>query len=195
MAQDTRAAVLTAAGELFAERGWSATGMRDVARRAKVSVETVYASAGCKTDLLTQVIDVAIVGDDEPVAMADRPEFMALGQGDREARVEAAVALLGALNARVGRLRRTLAQGAPAEPALAERLAQSRDNERAIFRVGVALVLDAEPPQRLVDGIWAVGTPDVYLLLVESAGWSDPQYQRWLAGMIARQLDTLEETR
>ena len=40
MAATNRAAVLEAAAELFATRGWAA-GMRDVARLAQVSVETV----------------------------------------------------------------------------------------------------------------------------------------------------------
>jgi AcrR family transcriptional regulator len=40
----TRAAVISVASELFREMGWSATGMRDVAQSAGISVETVYAN-------------------------------------------------------------------------------------------------------------------------------------------------------
>ena len=66
-AAETRAAVLEAATRLFGERGWAGTGMREVAREAGVSVETVYAGFGSKSDLLMAAIDVAVVGDDEPV--------------------------------------------------------------------------------------------------------------------------------
>ena len=74
-AVNTRAEVLDAALLLFADRGWAGTGMRDVAREAGVSVETVYANFRSKSDLLMAAIDVGVVGDAEPVALADRPEF------------------------------------------------------------------------------------------------------------------------
>jgi AcrR family transcriptional regulator len=61
-AADTRKAVVDAATRLFGERGWAATGMRDVAREAGVSVETVYANFSSKGDLLMAAIDVAVVG-------------------------------------------------------------------------------------------------------------------------------------
>ena len=57
--------------KLFAERGW-ATSVRDIAREAGVAVETVYSVVGSKRELLKVAMDVAIVGDDEPVALDDR---------------------------------------------------------------------------------------------------------------------------
>ena len=59
-AAETQAAILEAATRLFGERGWAATGMRDVARQAGVSVETVYTGFGSKSDLLMAAIDVAV---------------------------------------------------------------------------------------------------------------------------------------
>jgi AcrR family transcriptional regulator len=64
---------LVVSTRLFAENGWSGTDMRDVARTAQVSVETVYANFGSKGSLLRQALDVAVVGDDEPVPLSDRP--------------------------------------------------------------------------------------------------------------------------
>ena len=72
MALQNRQAVLEAATARFCERGWAAS-VRDIARAAGVSVETVYAHFGSKVDLLNAVVDVAVVGDDEPVALVDRP--------------------------------------------------------------------------------------------------------------------------
>jgi len=82
-AAETRAMVVAAAARLFGERGWAGTGMRDVARAAGVSVETVYASFRSKADLLLAAIDVAVVGDAAPVPLDQRPEFAALGSGTR----------------------------------------------------------------------------------------------------------------
>ena len=73
MADQNQRSVFAAASKLFATRGWAATGMRDVAREAGVSVETVYGAAGSKRALLLRVIDIAIVGDDEQVLL--RPDL------------------------------------------------------------------------------------------------------------------------
>src|SRR5258707_14772462 len=80
-AEQTRAAVIAAASRVFSERGWMATNVRDIAREAGVSVETLYSGFGSKAELLKVVLDVAIVGDEEPVSFAGRVEAMARGAG------------------------------------------------------------------------------------------------------------------
>jgi AcrR family transcriptional regulator len=61
-AAQTRTVVLAAATALFGDRGWSATGMRDVANEAGVAVETVYANFRTKAELLLAAIDVGVLG-------------------------------------------------------------------------------------------------------------------------------------
>ena len=193
MADLTRRAVLEAASDLFCSRGWSGTSMREVAARAGVAVETVYATIGGKRVLLAQVIDVAVVGDDEPVALAARPEFAAMGTGTRPARLAAAAQLLTGLNARTAALTRTLEHAALTDPGLADELAVSRTRQRETFRAALTLVLGREPDDALVDSVWVVGHGQVYLLLVEGSGWTDEQYRAWLADMFTRQLSHRNE--
>ena len=57
--------------------------MRDVAADAGVSTETLYSHFSSKRRLLDTVIDIAVVGDDRPLAVAERPEFTAMAQGSR----------------------------------------------------------------------------------------------------------------
>jgi AcrR family transcriptional regulator len=193
MAADTRVVVLEAAARLFAERGWSGTSVRDVAREAGVSVETVYASVGSKTKLLTRAIEVGVVGDDEPIPLAERPEFAALGQGDRVARLEATTRMLVTQYARVAALERTLDQAAGSEPELAEEQRQTQARLHTSWHDGLQLVLGQEPDAALVDGIRAIGSPQVYLQLVELTGWSPEQYRQWLAQTLFRQLAHIPE--
>ena len=94
-AVQTRSAVIAAGIRLFGEKGWAGTGMRDVAAAAGVAIETVYASFRSKRELLTACIDRAVVADDEPVPLADRSSFLALGHGTRVQRAAAAAALAG----------------------------------------------------------------------------------------------------
>jgi AcrR family transcriptional regulator len=183
MAEGNRAAVLQAAAELFATRGW-ATGMRDVAKAATVSVETVYATAGNKAELLLKVIDIGIVGDDEPVPLSDRPEWRALGEGDRTERVAAVARLITTSNQRIAELNRTFAHAASADAVLAERWVDYVTTQREQYAAGTRMVLGRRAPQDVVDGIWALGSAEVYLHLTETAGWSSEKYHHWLAERI-----------
>src|SRR5262245_36163055 len=71
-ADESRRRVLGPAAELFLAGGYAGTRMADIARRAGVSAPTVYA-AGSKPALLKACVDRALAGDDQPVAIVDRP--------------------------------------------------------------------------------------------------------------------------
>src|SRR5689334_21659977 len=93
-AAETRQALISAARQLFLAKGWAATGMRDIAVEAGVATETLYAYFASKRVLLQAVIDIAVVGDELPIAVADRPEFAAMGRGRHADRTAAAAGLL-----------------------------------------------------------------------------------------------------
>jgi len=197
MAAANRAAVFAAAADLFATRGWAGTSMRDVAKSAGVSVETVYSLAGGKTDLLLATIDIGIVGDDRPVPLAERAEFLALGRGTRTDRIEAAAELVASSNLRIAALNRTFSQAATADESLAARWYADLATQRAAYADGMTLVLGAPPHADVIDGIWAIGSSEVYLQLTAppdrgGAGWSTEKYRQWLADRIDQLLP--EET-
>jgi AcrR family transcriptional regulator len=186
-AQNTRHAVIEAATALFSERGWS-VGIRDIARSAGVSVETVYANFGSKAELLGQVLDIAVVGDEEPVAMAGRASFAALGSGSTADRAQAAAELNTAVNVRTAGIQRAFREAAAADPDLAVRLQEARNRQRGDVHQAGALVAGRPLTQSEADGLWAVVSVEVFELLTGSAGWSEADYQNWLAGAISRLL-------
>ena len=182
-AEQTRMAVIVAAGRVFSQRGWVATSMRDVAREAGVSVETLYASFESKAGLLEVVLDVAVVGDDEPVPFAARAEAEAMGAGlTLQARARSAAQVVTAINTRIYRLDQALRQGAAVEAILAERLAASEANRRANLAAGATLVARRTVTEVEVDEIAALSSSAVYDLLVRSSGWTNSAYETWLAG-------------
>jgi AcrR family transcriptional regulator len=187
-AAETRATVLEAAVALFGERGWAGTGMRDVARAAGVSVETVYATFGSKPDLLIAALDLAVVGDAQPLALQERPEFAAMGRGTLPERARAAATLAREVNERTAGVGRALREGAAADEQLAQRLAQGERNRRADVAKAARLVAGRPVGRAESDGIWAVVSVEVFQLLVERAGWSTRRYEQWLAETIARLL-------
>jgi AcrR family transcriptional regulator len=184
-AAETRSAVLEAAAALFSERGWAGTGMREIAATAGVSVETVYASFGSKPDLLQAAFDVAVVGDGHPIAVANRPEFQALGSGTWADRARAAARMMTAVHASTGGLQRALREAAASDPDLAELLHKNEERRRSDVQTGAQLVIGHRVTATTRDGLWAVLSFEVYDLLVNRSGWSRRRYESWLAEAVA----------
>jgi hypothetical protein len=53
----------------------------------------------------------------------------------------------------------------------------------------MAAVARREPTETEVDGMFAVLSSDVYLLLTETCGWADDAYQSWVATTVVRLLN------
>lgn len=187
-AEETRAALLAAASRSFVERGWSATGMRDVAAEAGVATETLYKHFSSKRILFQAAVDQAIVGDDERLAVADRPEFAALGAGARADRLAAAARLTREINERTAGFALVLREAAPSDDHIAAMLRATRERQRRDVEAGVALILGRRPTVIERDGVWAIVSPEVYLLLVDESGWSLEHYEAWLAATLDRVL-------
>lgn len=173
---------------LFAERGWSATGMRDIAKEAGVSVETVYASFGSKTELLLAAIDVAVVGDTGPLPLSERPEFAALAEGSLDDRVAAVAGMLTGINRRTWGLRRALIEAAGGDAQLEAKLHALERRRRDNIREGAELVTGRRVEDDVVDALWVVLGADAFRLLTEIGGRSVDDYQRWLGQAIHRLL-------
>ncbi len=187
-AAETRTLVVAAAARLFGERGWAATGMRDVARAAGVAVETVYAGFRSKGDLLLAAIDVAVVGDAAPVPLDQRPEFTALGSGTRRQRAHATARLVTGINQRTAGVILALREAAASDAELARRMREREQRRRVNVEQGAALVAGRAVTAEEVDGLWAVLAVEVYQLLTEFRGWTPRQYEDWLADVIDRLL-------
>jgi AcrR family transcriptional regulator len=180
-AAQTRAAVLDAATRLFGELGWANASMRHVAKAAGVSTETVYSSFGSKGDLLAAVMDVAVVGDDLPIPLAQRDVAVVLGTGTRDERAAKAASMSAAISSRTCELIQALTQGSATDASLAQRLGaldERRRGEIADYFQQVA----SRPPTRLeLDEVWLLTSAEVFHLLVHRSGWTPEQHEHWLA--------------
>jgi AcrR family transcriptional regulator len=162
--------------------------MREIARAAGVSVETVYASFRSKTELLMAAIDVAVVGDVEPVPLDQRPEFAALGSGTREQRARATARLVAGINQRIAGVVLALREGAASDTELARRMHEREQRRWINVEQGAALIAGRAVTPEEADGLWAVLAVEVYQLLTELRGWTVRQYEDWLTGVIERLL-------
>jgi AcrR family transcriptional regulator len=191
----TRAAVVEAARDLFAERGYTATTIEAISDRSDTPQATVYRLFASKLGILKAVLDVSIAGDDEAVAMLDRPQVRALLEDpDPHSQVAAFAALLRELMARTAPVHRLLADAARSDPEAASLLGEvARQRQQGQQRVARSLArsggLRAGLRERdAADVIHALASPEVYSLLVLDRGWSGERYEQWLTAILSDQL-------
>jgi AcrR family transcriptional regulator len=177
---------MEAARDLFTTKGWAATGMREVAEAAGVATETVYSYFGSKRVLLQAVIDVAVVGDEQPLALAERDEFAALGKGPRRDRIAAAAAVVRAVHERTAGFAMVLREAAPSDEQIAEDLRATRARQRQDITAGAALIAGRPPSSVETDELTALLSPELYILLVNETGWTPAAYESWVANTLDR---------
>jgi len=191
----TRAAVIEAARSLFVERGYAATTIEAISERSDTPQPTVYRLFSSKVGILKALLDVSVGGDDEAVAMADRPQVRALvSDEDPKNQLAGFAALLREVMARVGPVHRILADAArsdvEAASLLAEIARQRHEGQRRIAR-SVVRSGDLRPGLRERDAgdiVHALASPEVYGLLVFDRGWSGERYEKWLSSILIDQL-------
>jgi AcrR family transcriptional regulator len=191
----TRAAVVEAALDLFVERGYAATTIEAICDRSDTPPATVYRLFSSKLGILKAVLDVSIGGDDQAVAMADRPQVRAL-LSDQDPRKQLAgfAALLRDLMARTAPVHRILADAARSDQDASTLLAEiARQRHEGQHRIARSLArsggLRAGLRERDAgDIIHALASPEVYGLLVIDRGWSGERYETWLAALLTDQL-------
>jgi len=193
-AESTREAVISAAARLFIEQGYAATSIEEIAAAAGVSRATVFTSVGGKAKLLKTALDVAIVGDDKPIALPERPRSKAIRAEPDPRRYLALYAeLVTEMDGRMAAIHEAVRGAAGVDPdarALWEsHLAQHRQGAANVIgdlmrKGGLRPGLD---PDSAADIVWLLG-PGTYHMLVHRRGWSPKRFQTWLTETFIRQL-------
>src|SRR4051794_20933749 len=181
-----RRAVIDAAADLFLSHGYGETTIAAVAAAAEVSPQLVYATFGGKAGLLSAVVDVLVGGDDEPVLLRDRPDFVALAKVRSKRELAHAAARVSTdLNTRVGPMLHLIDSVAGSDAAVAELrdklVAFQREDCRrfaADYRRFIRADLDLEQAGEIIR---TVGGHQVWQSLVMDGGWSTESYEQWLA--------------
>ena len=185
-ARQTRRTILESARALLIENGYAGTTMSLIAERSGVAVETVYKHFKNKRALTREVLDVAIAGDDEPVAMVDRAEAQAIASADgaREM-VRLYARYVRGINERMGALHAALLTGARAgEPDLQELAAEADEQRLAGARIFARLLISTGEthPNLGVNGaadiIWALNFNALHRSLTAERGWSAEAYEQ-----------------
>jgi AcrR family transcriptional regulator len=191
----TRLAVLVAARELFVINGYTATTVAEIADRARVSADTVYATVGRKPALLRELVETAISGTEQAVPAEQRAYV---------ARIRAAISARDKITIYAQAI--TGIQQRMAPVFLALRDAASTDQECASLWAEIAtrrainmrmfaadlrttgeLRTDLSDDQ-VADIIWSMNAAEYWVLLVRERAWTPAQFEAWLTDAWTRLL-------
>src|SRR5437868_3808903 len=194
-ARETRRAVIEAATRLFVDRGYGLATMDAIAVAANVGRATVFAAVGGKAELLKAAYDVALVGDDEPVALPDRPESRRVMAEPDAARMLAGYATISAaVSRRVGPMYDVVRAAPGADPAARRVWDKVRAERRIGARNVVRLVEDrgalreGVEPDAAADVVFVLIDPGLYQVLVRERGWRPEAFEAWLRETLRAQL-------
>jgi AcrR family transcriptional regulator len=190
----TRRQIVDAAGRLFVERGFIPTTIEEIAREARVSVQTVYYGFGTKVRILSAVLDARIAGDGVDQPVVERDWVASLGATGSPADAIDALAA-----AAIEIFRRTapvyeVVRRAASDPEVGTLLLENRRARRSDQRELVARLHDAGilsstlDADAAADAVYAILNEEVYQLLVIDCGWPPERLHRWLSNVLRHQL-------
>ena len=185
-AEATRRAIIAAARELFAERGYTATKVDEVAALARVSPATVYAVAGGKQGLLHTLVD------DWTQAPEVDEAYRAIEASDT---AEGVLGLVAATCRQMrcdwGDVMKIVLATAPLDETAAATLRTATDRYRAGTLLAARRLADLgalKPGLRIDDAndmLWFYFGYSGFFTLMEDNAWSADRAEEWLREMAA----------
>jgi AcrR family transcriptional regulator len=187
-AEATRQRILDAGLVLFAERGYPATSINQVAEAAGVSPETIYSSVGSKRGIIDALLEQ--VDAERPVERA-REAVIARG-GSPRVILEVYAETAGQFWAAHAQLVEVLRKGV-GDPEIGGAWFEREAGRRALF----ATAVEAWPPgalragldpERAADIAWVLTAEETYGRLVERRGWPLEDYIAWTRAALIEQI-------
>jgi AcrR family transcriptional regulator len=190
-ARATRRRISDQAARLFAEQGYAATTLDQIAAAADVAVQTVYFHFRNKATVLKEVVDVLAVGDDEPVPVLERPWARRMRDEPDGARALAIwLRTSRAIFGRVAPVMKIVRDAAGSDPQMAAQwqtnLAQRYTAQRAVIQqlADKGALRPDLTVDRAADIVFCLVSFEVYLLLTAERGWTPAQWERWITATL-----------
>jgi len=186
-AEQTRTDVLLAAVRLFGQHGWAGTTLAAIAAEAGVAVETIYTGFSSKKALLLAAMDVAIVGDAQPVPLIEREEIQQLRQLPAQQRLAAGIHLIGqTYSDRLTGVWSAMLEAAASDQQISAWCAEHEQRRRESVREFFTIILGRTAEEPMLDMLWILTSPDTYTRLTTQRGWSRSMWEDTMAEVIRR---------
>ena len=191
----THRAVLDSAKDLFGERGYAAITVADIAERAGVAVDTLYATVGRKPEILRELVETALSGTGQVVPAQQREYVLAIRAApDVETKIATYAAAVTAIQSRLAPIFLALRDAAVSDASCAalwreisERRARNMREFAADLRA-TGRLRDDLTDDDVADIIWTMNAAEYWDLLVGQRGWRPEQFRDWLADAWSRLL-------
>lgn len=194
-AQLTRRGILEAARRLFAAHGYSATTLPAIAQEAGVSPPTLTAVFGTKGGLLRELVNLVVRGEADEVPLTQQAwwqEMLAEPNTRRQLALHAAnVRRVHERSAEIAEIMRGAAAADPEIAAMLQQLTQGRhaDSQSVAHSLaGKHALAEGITVERAADVLWALGSHDLYRMLVVEQHWLPEDYEQWLASSLIHAL-------
>jgi len=187
-AGNTRKRIGEAARRLLQSEGYAGMTMEAIAKRAQVSVQSVYAIFKSKTGILTELLDQSTFGADYEEAVRT-----ALGASDPEMRLRLAAGIARNVHDAQSATFDLLRGAGVVAPELAK-LEEQRERLRYERQEQILSLREADNFRKGLDYatardiLWTLTSRDVYRMLVRERAWSSQKYQDWLGDTLVHAL-------
>jgi AcrR family transcriptional regulator len=183
----TRRAVLAAARELFVSAGYRATTVAQIAERAGVAVDTVYAGVGRKPVILRELVETAISGADHPVPALQREYVARIRAAAGAAQKIALYAQADVeIQRRLAPVFRALTDAAASDAQCAElwrSISARRAANMRLFAADLRATGEVRAElsdEEVADIVWSMNSGEYWQLLVGERGWTPERFGAWL---------------
>jgi AcrR family transcriptional regulator len=187
-AEATRSKVLDGALHLFAQQGYAATTIAEIAREAGVVPETIYSIFRTKR----AIVDGLIADAAPPEIVASMQDGWATKAGDPAAQLAFLARFSTAFWSRNDTLAAVFRQGT-GDAEIGEEWSMRQLARRAGFAAAIAgwpasVLRPKLSHERAADVIWALASEELFHLLVRERRWSVPRFRQWLTNALQRDL-------
>jgi len=194
-ALETQAQILSAAEELFIERGYTGTSIESIAQKTGVAPETVYSVFGNKRALFSRVVDMTVVGDGQPIPLLARSYIQDVAaERDQTRQIQMFAKRIQLIMSRVAPMFEVMRSAAKTEPEIAGILKEYLNGRMEGMNFFIECVTasgrlrKSMDKQMAVETIWTLTSAEVYNLLRVDRDWSSDEYEYWLAETLIRLL-------
>ncbi|MEP7090890.1 MAG: TetR/AcrR family transcriptional regulator [Nocardioidaceae bacterium] len=185
---ETRRRILDHARDLVVEKGYRGTTIAELARRAGVHVDTVYALVGRKPLILRELVELAISGTDRPVDPLERDYVQKMrAEPDAGRKLDVYAGAMRRIHERLAPLFLALRDASRTDQEAGRIWSEISERRARNMRLLAADLLDTGQLRHgldvdeVADIVWVTNSPDVHQLLVEDRGWPPARYESWLA--------------
>ena len=194
-ARQTRLQILESARAMFVERGYDGATLDAIASEAGVAVDTLYAIFGSKRGILSGLIEVSLVGDDEQTPLLERegPRSV-IREKDPLRQINLFANDITTIMGRMAPLFSIMRAAAKTEPDIEKMLREMLDSRLQ----GMMVFVDAlntnhslnsgVTREEAAETVWMLTSAEMHNLAMMDLGWSEEKYKKWLAAALVNLL-------